>query len=206
MLRVKICGITNVDDALHAVDASADALGFIFYPESPRCVTRETVRIIIGHLPPFITSVGVFVNEDRDVIQQVMQECGLSLAQLHGDESPDDCLEVGRPVIKAIRLRSREDIIPMQGYTVRGFVLDASIDGFWGGTGETIDWRLAREAARQGPTLLAGGLTPDNVGRAVAEVQPFGVDVSSGVEISPGKKDPEKVRRFILSARNGINE
>ena len=203
MLREKICGITNVDDALHAVNAGADALGFIFYPESPRYVTPETVRIIIERLPPFTTSVGVFVNEDRDAIQRVIQECGLSLVQLHGDESPGDCFTLGHPVIKAIRLRSRDDIVLMGRYAVRGFVLDASVAGVWGGTGETIDWRLAREATRQGPAILAGGLTPDNVGRAVAEVEPFGVDVSSGVEISPGKKDHEKVRRFILAARNG---
>ncbi|HIC05007.1 MAG TPA: phosphoribosylanthranilate isomerase [Nitrospirales bacterium] len=203
MLRVKICGITNVDDALHAVDAGADALGFIFYPESLRCVTPDIVRRIIERLPPFTTPVGVFVNEDRAVIQRVIKECGLSLVQLHGDESPDDCLALGRPVIKAIRLRSRDDIIPMRKYAVSGFVLDACGDGIWGGTGKMIDWELAREATRHAPTMLAGGLTPDNVGRAVAEVRPFGVDVSSGVEISPGKKDFEKVRQFILAARKG---
>ena len=203
MLRIKICGITNVDDALHAVDAGADALGFIFYPESPRYVTPDTVRSIIERLPPFTTSIGVFVNADRDGIQQVIRECGLSLVQLHGDESPGDCLALGRPVIKAIRLRSRDDVTRMSEYAVRGFVLDAFVEGTWGGTGKMLDWGLAREATRYGPTILAGGLTPDNVGRAVAEVHPYGVDVSSGVEISPGKKDSEKVRRFIVAARKG---
>lgn len=203
MLRVKICGITNVNDALHAVDAGADALGFIFYPESPRYVTPDTVRNIIERLPPFTTSVGVFVNADRDGIQRVIKECGLSLVQLHGDESSDDCLALGRPVIKAIRLRSRYDVARMSEYAVRGFVLDAFVDGIWGGTGETIDWGLAREATIEGAVILAGGLTLENVERAVREVQPYGVDVSSGVEISPGKKDSEKVRRFILAARKG---
>lgn len=203
MLRVKICGITNINDALHAVDAGADALGFIFYPESPRYIPPDTARSIIARLPPFTSSVGVFVNADRDDIQRVIKECELSLVQLHGDESSDDCLALGRPVIKAIRLRSRDDLILMREYAVRGFVLDAYVDGTWGGTGETVDWGLAREATRYGPTILAGGLTPDNVGRAVAEVQPFGVDVSSGVETAPGKKDSEKVRQFIVAARKG---
>lgn len=203
MLRVKICGITNINDALHAVDAGADALGFIFYPESPRYIPPDIACSIIKRLPPFITSVGVFVNADRDDIQRVIKECELSLVQLHGDESSDDCLALGRPVIKAIRLRSRDDLILMREYAVRGFVLDAYVDGTWGGTGETVDWGLAREATRYGPTILAGGLTPDNVGRAVAEVQPFGVDVSSGVETAPGKKDSEKVRQFIVAARKG---
>ena len=192
-----------MDDALHAVDAGADALGFIFYPESPRYVAPDTARSIIARLPPFTTSVGVFVNEGRDDIQRVIKECGLSLVQLHGDESPADCLGFDRPVIKAIRLRSRDDIARMSEYTVRGFVLDTSVDGTWGGTGKIVDWGLARDATRHGPTILAGGLTPDNVGRAVAEVHPFGVDVSSGVEISPGRKDSEKVRQFIVAARNG---
>ncbi len=203
MLGIKICGITNVEDALHAVDAGADALGFIFYPGSPRCVTPKTVRNIVEQLPPFTTSVGVFVNEGREGIQQIITESGLSLVQLHGDESPADCLGFDRPVIKAIRLRSRDDVTRMSEYDVKAFVLDTYVDGTWGGTGKTLDWELAREATRHGPTILAGGLTPDNVGRAVAEVHPYGVDVSSGVEISPGKKDLEKIRQFIVAARKG---
>ena len=203
MLKIKICGITNVDDALHAVDAGVDALGFVFYPKSPRCVGPETVRCVIERLPPFVISVGVFVNESRDVIQRVTAECGLSLIQLHGDESPGDCLALSRPVIKAMRLRSLKDVTRMSHYAVRGFVLDAALEGVWGGTGQTMDWTLAKEATRHGPTILAGGLTPDNVRRAVAEVHPSGVDVSSGVEIAPGKKDVEKMRRFVLEARKG---
>ena len=203
MLRVKICGITNVDDALHAVEAGVDALGFIFYPDSPRYVAPAAARTIIERLPPFTTSVGVFVNEGRDGIKRVIKECGLSLLQLHGDESPADCLTLGRPVIKAIRLRSRDDVVRMSEYAVKGFVLDTYVDGTWGGTGKTVDWGLAREATRHGPVILAGGLTPDNVGQAIAEVQPFGVDVSSGVEISPGTKDSQKMRQFIVAARKG---
>ena len=203
MLRVKICGITNLDDALRAVDAGADALGFIFYPESPRYVRPATARSIIRQLPPFTASVGVFVNEARDAIRSITHECRLSLVQLHGDESPSDCLALDRPVVKAIRLRTRDDIASMRSYAVKGFVLDAYIDGTWGGTGEMIDWGLAREASRHDCTILAGGLTPENVGQAVAEVQPFGVDVSSGVEVAPGKKDSDKVHKFIVAARKG---
>ena len=203
MLKVKICGITNLDDALHAVDVGADALGFIFYPESSRCVTPELVRTIVERLPPFTLSVGVFVNEVRENISRVVEECGLSLVQLHGDEAPADCRELGRPVIKAIRLRSRDDLVSMNGYAVSGFLVDAFVEGTRGGTGITVDWRLAREATEYGPMILAGGLTPNNVGRAIAEVQPYGVDVSSGVEMFPGKKDSEKVRQFIMAARKG---
>ena len=203
MLKVKICGITNLDDALHAVDVGADALGFILYPESPRCVTPEIVRTIVERLPPFTLSVGVFVNEARESIRRVVEECRLSLVQLHGDEAPDDCRALGRPVIKAIRLRSRDDLVPMNGYAVSGFLVDAFVEGSRGGTGTTVDWGLAREATEYGPMILAGGLTPNNVGRAIAEVQPYGVDVSSGVEMFPGKKDPEKVRQFVMAARRG---
>lgn len=204
MLKIKICGITNVNDALLAVNAGADALGFIFYRKSPRYLTPEAARNIVEQLPPFIATVGVFVNEDKEVIQSTVEKAQLSLVQLHGDESPSDCIGLSRPVLKAIRVRDRKDVIAIKNYTVKGFVLDAYIDGMWGGTGERLDWRLAKEATQYGCVILAGGLTPVNVGEAVSQVQPFGVDVSSGVESTPGKKDPDKVRSFIVEARRDI--
>ncbi len=202
MLKVKICGITNVADALYSVDAGVDALGFIFHRESPRYVSPSTVRRIVERLPPFVTTVGVFVNEQPSLMQETMGECGLSLAQLHGDETPEDCRAFAHSAIKAIRVRNPDDIDRMREYSVRGFVLDAAVDGVWGGTGQLVNWELARTALKYGDVILAGGLTPDNVRSAVATVHPYGVDVSSGVEESPGKKDHQKVIRFVSEAKS----
>lgn len=204
-MKVKICGITNEDDARVAVEAGADALGFILYRKSPRFVEAAAVKRIIDGLPPFVAAVGVFVNEDAAAVRRIMDECGLTLAQLHGDESATYCEGLGRPSMKALRLKDRGTFLALAEYqgraNVRAFVLDAFSDQAYGGTGQTVDWTLAAEAARASRVLLAGGLTPDNVAEAIRQVRPYGVDVSSGVEVRPGKKDHVKVRTFIEAAR-----
>ena len=203
--KVKICGITNAEDAAAAVEAGADALGFVFYRKSPRYIEPALARQIIMTLPPLVVSVGVFVSEDQQVVRSIMDDCGLALAQLHGDESAIYCKELGRTVLKALRVKDRSTFLALAEFRgragVRGFILDAFSDQAYGGTGQVIDWQLAAEAAKVASILLAGGLTPDNVEKAIQTVRPYGVDVSSGVERSPGKKDHEKVRAFIRAAK-----
>jgi phosphoribosylanthranilate isomerase len=203
--KIKICGITNATDAQAAVEAGADALGFVFHRKSLRWVEAKVVKAIVSELPPFVLPVGVFVDEDAKVVRDLMDECGLALAQLHGDESASYCERLGRPVLKAIRLRDRGSFLALAEFQgraqVRGFVVDAFSEEAYGGTGQTADWNLAAEAAKAARILLAGGLTPANVGEAIERVRPYGVDVSSGVEASPGKKDPEKIRAFVRAVR-----
>ncbi|MEY4705590.1 MAG: N-(5-phosphoribosyl)anthranilate isomerase [Nitrospirota bacterium] len=205
MTKVKICGITSAEDAAVAVEAGADALGFVLYRKSPRYIEPTLARQIIMSLPPLVTPVGVFVNEDQQVVKNLMDDCGLALAQLHGNESAAYCQELGRPILKALRMRDRSSFLALAEFQgragVRGFVLDAFSDQAYGGTGQVIDWQLAAEVAKAANILLAGGLTPDNVGKAIQTVQPYGVDVSSGVEREPGKKDHGKVRAFIRAVR-----
>jgi phosphoribosylanthranilate isomerase len=204
-IKVKICGITNLDDAMFVTEAGADAIGFVFHPHSPRYVEPEIVRRIVAQLPPFVLTVGVFVNEDMKKVQEIMSRCGLAVAQLHGDETAAYCDALQRPVLKAIRLRGHQDFLAMAEFRgraqVRGFVLDAASDGAYGGTGLRVDLQLAVEAAKVGPVVLAGGLTAENVAEAIRSVRPYGVDVSSGVESAPGRKDSVKVRAFIGSAK-----
>lgn len=205
MIKVKICGITTGEDARVAVEAGADALGFVMYRKSPRWVEPSVARSIIADLPPFVLPVGVFVNEDPAAVRTLMDECGFALAQLHGDETAAYCQQLGRPVLKALRVKDRGSFLALAEFQgrarVRGVLIDAFSDHAYGGTGHKADWTLAAEAARSVPILLAGGLTPSNVAEAVRLVRPYGVDVSSGVEASPGKKDPEKVKAFIEAAR-----
>lgn len=205
MVKVKICGITNSEDAQAAVAAGAEALGFVMYKKSPRCVEPAVARAIIAGLPPFVLPIGVFVNEDAGLVRKLMDECGFALAQLHGDEAASYCQQLGRPVLKALRLKDRGSFLALAEFKgragVRGFVIDAYSDQAYGGTGQTVDWGLAAEAARAAPILLAGGLTPSNVAEAIRLVRPYGVDVSSGVEARPGKKDRMKVNAFIEAAR-----
>lgn len=204
-MKVKICGITNEADAVHAVAAGADALGFVLYRHSPRYIEPTIARTIIAGLPPFVLTVGVFVNEEVATVRRLMDECGLSLAQLHGDEPASYCQSLGRPALKALRLKDRGSFLSLAEFqgraNVRGFVIDAFSEQAYGGTGRTADWTLAAEVARAAPVLLAGGLTPLNVAEAIERVRPYGVDVSSGVEAQPGKKDPAKVKAFIEAAR-----
>jgi len=204
-MKIKICGITNQEDAQMAVEAGADALGFLMYRESPRFVEPAVARRIIASLPPFVLAIGVFVNEESKIVRDLMDDCGLALAQLHGDETAAYCQDLGRPALKALRLKDRKSyraLAEFQGRAnIRGFVVDAFSDELYGGTGRITDWNLAAEAARSARILLAGGLSPENVGTAVRLVRPYGVDVSSGVEACPGKKDPAKLAAFIAAAR-----
>lgn len=204
-IRVKICGITNLDDAAAAVEAGADALGFIFSRKSPRFVETIVAKQIIATLPPLVIPVGVFVNEDVAVVRSIMDECGLALAQLHGDEPAAYCQELARPVMKALRLKDRGSFLSLAEYQgragVRGFVVDTYSETAYGGTGKIANWSLAAEVARSAAVLLAGGLTPDNVSDAIQAVRPYGVDVSSGVESSPGKKDHGRIRAFFEAVR-----
>lgn len=199
-MRVKICGITRFDDALHAAACGADALGFVFYPNSSRYIEPEASRTIIQRLPPFVTTVGVFVDERLERVNEIIRITGIQVVQLHGDEPPEICAEMARPVIKAFRVSERFDVQHLSAYPVRAYLLDAYHPRQRGGTGRVFDWAIARQAKEYGPLVLAGGLTPENVRQAIEAVQPYAVDVSSGVEQSPGVKDREKVRRFLARA------
>jgi phosphoribosylanthranilate isomerase len=190
---------------LAAVAAGADALGFIFYEKSPRYVVPAVAAAIIAELPPLVTPVGVFVNEGMAKVRSVMDFCGLALAQLHGDENASYCRELSRPTMKALRLKDRGSLLGLAEYQgrggVRGFVLDTFSEQAYGGTGQTTDWTLAADVAKTIPVLLAGGLTADNVMEAIRTVHPYGVDVSSGVESAPGKKDHAKISAFVDAVR-----
>ena len=203
MVRIKICGITNLEDALLAAGLGADALGFIFYPKSPRKVAPDMARAIIAQLPPFVTTVGVFVDEDAALVRDLAARVGLDWLQLHGQESPEYCRSLGRRVIKGFRIRDENSLLDLAAYrgAAQALLLDTYKQGQAGGTGETFDWRLAKEARQFGPIILAGGLNPDNVARAIEMAQPQAVDVGSGVETAPGKKDPEKLKRFFAAVR-----
>jgi phosphoribosylanthranilate isomerase len=203
--RIKICGLTNIKDAMNAVEAGADALGFVVYAQSPRAITPQTVKAIIARLPPFVTTVGVFANPTETELREAFDDWGLAVAQLQGDEPPELCNRFPGRVIKAIRVKDKKTIEMMCYYTVRAFVLDTFRLDQLGGTGETFDWSWAKQAKRFGPVILAGGLTPDNVARAIRTVRPIGVDVSSGVEKTVGKKDPRKVKKFIDAARKAFD-
>jgi len=201
MTRVKICGITNLEDALFATEAGADALGFIFYAQSPRCIAPDRAREIILRLPPFMAKVGVFVNDELDRVREIMAYCHLDYAQLHGDETPEQVAALAPRAIKAVRVRSAADVERLSAYQAAAYLLDAYHPTKPGGTGETWDWELATAAKRYGPLILAGGLTPQNVAAAIKRVRPHAVDVSSGVEAAPGIKDHHKVQRFIIAAK-----
>jgi phosphoribosylanthranilate isomerase len=199
-VRVKICGITRLEDALLAADLGADALGFNLWPGSKRHVDASLAREIVDHLPPFVTAVGVFVNQPPTEVLTLAAEAGLAVVQLHGDEPWEDVNGYPIPAVKAIRLSGPESLVDLNRYRVRAFLLDAPGAGF-GGSGTTCDWQLAAEVAARSHVILAGGLTPDNVAEAIRAVRPWAVDVASGVESSPGVKDPEKLRRFVERAR-----
>ena len=200
--RIKICGISNVEDALVAVDAGADALGFMFHEPSPRNISITAAAEIIRQLPPFVTKVGVFVNAAEKVIRLVMTECGLDALQFHGDETPQFCRNFAAPVIKAFRMQNADSLNSLPRYETAAWLLDSYVADRHGGTGARFNWDLAVLAKKFGRSIiLAGGLTPENVATAVHQVGPYGVDVSSGVESAPGKKDANKVRAFILAAK-----
>lgn len=200
-IKIKICGITSREDALHAAACGADALGFVFYPGSPRCVTPELAAAICEELPPFVTRVGLFVNETPERTRAVAERCGLDVLQLHGDELPEHCLFPPYRVVKGVRPSVGDDLAQLASYPVSALLIDAAVPGQFGGTGQRADWTLAAQLAASRRVVLAGGLTPDNVGAAIRQVRPYAVDVSSGVESAPGRKDPEKVATFIRRAR-----
>ncbi|MFQ6043705.1 MAG: phosphoribosylanthranilate isomerase [Candidatus Poribacteria bacterium] len=202
MTKVKICGITNLDDAIAAVEFGADALGFVFVPNTPRYIEPAKAAEIIARLPPFLTTVGLFVNDSTERIKQVADQCKLNVIQLHGQESPDFCLRFNRKVIKAFRVKDRESLTALPEYTVSAYLLDTYVKGAMGGTGVTFDWRFASDAKKYGLVILAGGLNPENVARAIQQARPYGVDVSSGIEAEPGKKDHNKLKDFIAAAKN----
>jgi phosphoribosylanthranilate isomerase len=199
--RVKICGITNPGDAHHAVACGADALGFVFFPGSPRYVAPDMARRIIAELPPLVTVVGLFVNETPGRIRETVEFCGLNTVQLHGDETPDQCSYPPWRVIKALRLKQQMPAEVFSAFKVAALLLDAYIPDRFGGTGHLCDWAQAALVAARHRVILAGGLSFENVAEAVRQVRPFAVDVSSGVEKQPGVKDPEKVARFVSAAK-----
>lgn len=200
MVRVKVCGITNLEDALAAVEAGADALGFVLAP-SPRQIAPEKIREIVAHLPPFLCKVGVFANMELEKVREIMASCSLDLAQLHGEESPEYCAALFPRAIKAFRVRDATFLSALPAYKATAFHLDSYEATLQGGTGRVFDWSLALRAKDYGPIILSGGLTPENVRQAIEQVQPYGVDASSGVESRPGKKDFKKLKTFIRAVK-----
>lgn len=201
-VKVKICGITNMADATVAAEAGADALGFMFYEKSPRNISIRDAAQIVPQLNPFIIKVGVFVDAPEDLVMRAIGDCGLNLLQFHGQESPEYCTQFGLMSMKAFRIRDAESLKPLPDYPTDAWLLDAFSADKLGGTGEKFNWDLAIEAKKLGrPIFLAGGLTPENVADAVRKVEPYAVDVSSGVEAQPGKKDHEKLRAFIRAVK-----
>lgn len=201
MVKIKICGITNTDDAMAAVDFGADALGFNFYKKSPRYIDPQKAAEIITQLPPFIVPVAIFVNEREDRILETLKTACIHGVQLHGDETPEFCQRFGNHVIKAFQVKDKESLKHMSHYRVSAYLLDSYREGLRGGTGETFDWHLAVVAKTFGRIILAGGLNPDNVAEAVKLVQPYGVDVTGGVEREKGIKDHAKLKKFITEVR-----
>ncbi|MBS4031334.1 MAG: phosphoribosylanthranilate isomerase [Clostridiales bacterium] len=197
MTRVKICGIKNIADGLVAARAGADAIGLVF-ANSPRKIDLETARAICTSLPPFVTRVGVFVNEDGSVVNEIAAFCGLTALQFHGDEDAQYCRQFSLPVLKSISVRTAQDLRGIEEFPAAAFVLDTYHPIFRGGTGETFDWSLLDNRPNV-PIILAGGLTPENLAEAIRRVKPYGVDVSSGVE-TDGKKDQRLIQAFIEEA------
>lgn len=205
MTRIKICGITNLADALAATQAGADALGFVFYSKSPRHILPEEAADIINQLPPFVQVVGLFVNETTELVNQISRQCKLGLVQLHGDETPAYCRQINQRLVKAFRVQTAEDLKQIARYADYGCLLDAYCDSAYGGTGKSFNWEIAKEAVQRGhQVILAGGLSAANVADAIKQVQPYAVDVSSGVEVAPGRKDPLKLQQFIHNVSTAI--
>ncbi len=208
-IRIKVCGITRLQDALAAVAAGVDALGFIFFERSPRAVSPEDARVIIEHLPPFVDTVGVFVDREPSEVEEIVQFCRLGYVQLHGQESPKYCERLARltapcQLIKALRLGgpavTPEEVAPYARH-VKGFLLDTWKQGMAGGTGTSFDWSLVRTLNLQRPFILAGGLDPESVVAAIEAAHPYGVDINSGVESAPGIKDPDRIIELVRAIR-----
>ncbi|MHB8988427.1 MAG: phosphoribosylanthranilate isomerase [Desulfobulbia bacterium] len=197
--RIKVCGMREMAEVAGVVAAGVDAIGLIFVEKSPRCVDRERAREIVASLPPFVDAVGVFVDQDAAQVNEIVRYCGLTKVQLHGAESPAYCMEINCRVIKAFQVKeslATADLAPYAG-VVSGFLFDTFHEKIAGGTGQTFDWRLLQKMSPLRPVVLAGGLTPDNVGEAIRQARPFAVDLNSGVEFAPGRKNLEKVRAAV---------
>lgn len=201
VVKIKICGMTSIEDTLLAVAGGADAVGFIFYKKSPRYVTEKLVKSIIARLPPFVETVGVFVNESEDRINRIADSCKLDAVQLHGDEPPAFCNKINRKVIKAVRVKGMDSFVDLPSYKVSAFLLDTYSEEQLGGTGQVFDWGLVNEGKKYGPVILAGGLDPANVTHAIQKAKPYGVDVCSGVEKTPGVKSSVKLKAFIKAVK-----
>jgi phosphoribosylanthranilate isomerase len=203
-MKVKVCGITSYDDAAMVLDQGVDALGFNFFPPSPRYIHPAEARLIIRRIPPFTVTVGLFVNVAvQDQVSEMARIAGVQVLQLHGDETPEYCRGLADwPLIKALRIGKDGIQEQFSEYPVQGFLLDARDDILFGGTGKSFDWRLAKGIGRMRPIILAGGLRPDNVRKAIQVVEPYAVDVCSGVESAPGKKDAGKLIEFMNEVRN----
>ncbi|MGA1824722.1 MAG: phosphoribosylanthranilate isomerase [bacterium] len=205
--RVKICGITNLEDALCAIAEGADAIGFVF-AESPRRVTPTQVASIVSNLPPFVARIGVFVNQSVEEIRRIHKICGLHYIQLHGEESPEFCDDLGLDYIKAFRIKDRSSLVSIPPYIKNThrkpitFLLDTYSKNQAGGTGKTFNWELAIEAKKFGNIILSGGLKPLNIRQAIETVNPYAIDTGSGVEAAPGKKDPAKINHFMEEVRH----
>lgn len=201
--RVKICGITRVQDGLDAVRFGAHAIGLVFYAHSPRAVTVEQASAVVDALPPFVTAVGLFVNAEAEFVRETLAAVPLQLLQFHGDETPEYCAAFGVPYLKAVRVRPGVDLLQyaQDFHGARGLLLDAYVEGVRGGTGATFDWALIPRSLPL-PVVLSGGLDADNVEAAVRAVRPWAVDVSSGVESAKGIKDAAKIEAFMNGVRN----
>ena len=206
MTEIKICGITDLDDALAVCEAGADAVGFIFYPRSPRCVSPRQARGVISELPRTVAKIGVFVNDDPERIEEIAGTCGLDFIQLHGGETPDYCHRFSASMlIKAFSPRSADDLKRLDDYSVRAILVDAFAPGLYGGTGKTSNWELARAIGERCPLILSGGLNSANIEEAIASVSPDAVDINSGVESAPGKKDHSKISEIIEIIRRNMD-
>jgi phosphoribosylanthranilate isomerase len=202
MTRIKICGITNIEDALAAINLEVDALGFVFFPKSPRYIEPEKAEEIRRNVPLFTLCIGVFVNEKEDKVLQIARQCKLDGLQFHGNESPEYCSYFsGYKVIKTFPLKSKEELKSIEHYPVQAILVDAFDSVRIGGTGKNANWELAREAKNYGPLILAGGLNENNIQEAIRVVKPYAVDISSGIEKSPGIKDHKSMRRFVRKVR-----
>ena len=205
MVKVKICGITNAEDALFAAECGADALGFVFYKKSPRYIPKKKVKEIVKKLPPFLLKVGLFVNASVDDVLKTADDCRFDLIQLHGDEDISYCKKIlkKREIIKAFRIKDEKSIEELQRFSpfVHAFLLDAYVEGTYGGTGRSFNWNMVKKAKKFGYIVVAGGLNCDNISSVVKNIKPYGVDVSSGVEKRPGIKDKRLLAEFISKAK-----
>ena len=201
-VRVKFCGITNLEDAEFAVNLGVAALGFVFYPESPRYVTPADARVIVDALPPFVSAVGLFVNESQDAVRAATDQSRIDTIQFHGDEPPEFCARFGQPWIKAVPVRQASDISAAESAYAgaAGLLLDTHDPALYGGTGKVFDWSMIGPQRRL-PIILAGGLSSENLGAALEQVRPYAVDVSGGIELTKGRKDPAKMQAFMKVVR-----